>query len=358
MSAENKWELKWMAWEITSACNLRCVHCRSSSEVFSPVGKFTLEKAKNIIDDISSFAQPVVVISGGEPLTRPDVFDIVKYGTEKGLKMAMATNGMLVTDEVCEKIKDSGIRIVSLSLDGPDAETHDDFRGGIKGAFDGVVKAAELFNKHGIKFIVNSSFTKRNQHTIADTFRKAKSLGAHAWYMFLIVPTGRGEEIMNELISKEDYEEILEWHYKMERDEEEILVRPTCAPQYYRIWHEKSKEEGKNTERRSLTFSTGGGKGCIAGQTICFLNSEGDVLPCSYFPESAGNVFEKSFKDIWDNSPLFDDMRDFRKYEGKCGVCKYLKVCGGCRARAYAVTGSYLAEEPFCDYIPVNYKQK
>ncbi len=353
---ENKWELKWMAWEITSACNLRCVHCRSSSEEFSPVGLFTLEKAKTLIDDIASFASPVVVISGGEPLTRKDVFDIAKYGTDAGLKMAMATNGMLVTDEVCEKIKSSGIRIVSLSLDGPTAEIHDDFRGGIEGAFAGVERAAALFNKHGIKFIINSSFTKRNQAYIADTFRKAKSLGANAWYMFLIVPTGRGEDILNELVSKEDYEEILEWHYQMERDEEEILVRPTCAPHYYRIWHEKSKADGKDTSRRSLTFSTGGGKGCIAGQTICFINSEGNVLPCSYFPEPAGNVFKQSFKDIWDKSPLFEDLRDFRRYEGKCGVCKYLKVCGGCRARAYAISGSYLDEEPFCDYIPVNYK--
>ncbi len=353
---EKQWDLKWMAWEITSACNLRCVHCRSSSEEFSSIGKFTFEKAKNFINDISSFASPVVVISGGEPLTRPDVFDIAKYGTEAGLKMAMATNGFLVTDEVCEKIKSSGIRIVSMSLDGPNAEIHDNFRGGISGAFEGVERAAELFNKYGIKFIINSSFTKRNQPYIMETYRKAKSLGANAWYMFLIVPTGRGEEIFKELVSKEDYEEILEWHYNMERQEDEILVRPTCAPQYYRIWHEKSKEEGKGTERRSLTFSTGGGKGCIAGQTICFVNSEGNVLPCSYFPESAGNVFDKSLKEIWETSPLFEDLRDFRRYEGKCGVCKYLKVCGGCRARAYAVTNSYLAEEPFCNYIPVNYK--
>ncbi|MDE7168907.1 MAG: radical SAM protein [Mucispirillum sp.] len=353
----NTWDLKWMAWEITSACNLRCVHCRSSSEAFSPVGKFTIDKAKSFIDDIASFASPVVVISGGEPLTRADIFDIAEYGSKSGLKMAMATNGMLVTDEVCEKIKSSGIRIVSMSLDGHNADIHDDFRGGIKGAFEAVERAAALFNKYNIKFIINSSFTKRNQSYIADTFRKAKALGASAWYMFLIVPTGRGEDIMSELVSKEDYEEILEWHYKMEREDEDILVRPTCAPQYYRIWQEKSKADGLNPERRSLSFSTGGGKGCIAGQSICFVNSEGDVLPCSYFPEAAGNIFNQSLKDIWNKSALFEDMRDFKRYEGKCGVCRYLKICGGCRARAYAVTGSYLAEEPFCNYIPSNYKK-
>ncbi len=356
MSSSNIWELKWMAWELTEACNLHCVHCRSSSEIYSPVGNFTLDKAKLFLDSIKSFSDPVVVLSGGEPLMRKDVFDIASYGTEIGLRMAMATNGVLVTDEICEKIKSSGIRIVSLSLDGPNAEIHDDFRGQV-GAFNGVINAASLFNKHGIKFIVNSSFTKRNQKYIEETYKKAKEIGAHAWYMFLIVPTGRGEEIMSELVSKEDYEDILNWHYDMERRENEILVRPTCAPQYYRIWHQRSKEDGKTDERRSLTFSTGGGKGCIAGQTICFINSKGDVYPCSYFYKSAGNVFDKPLKEIWETSDLFNDLRNFKEYDEKCGVCRYIKVCGGCRARAYAVSGSYMAEEPFCDYVPAGLKK-
>lgn len=350
-----KWNLKWMAWEVTAKCNLNCVHCRSSSDIHSPEGKFTLDKCKSLIDDISTFASPVIVISGGEPLLRKDVFEIAKYGTDKGFRMCMATNGVLVNDEVCENMKSAGIKIVSLSLDGSTPETHDDFRGQ-KGAFEGVMNAANYFRIHGIKFIINSSFTKRNQADIPNVYRLAKNLGATAWYMFMIVPTGRGEDIMKELVSKEDYEDILNWHYEMEKSEEEILVRPTCAPQYYRVWHERSKEDGSESSRRSLSFSTGGGKGCIAAQSICFINSEGDVLPCSYFPKAAGNIFEKSLKDIWDNSPLFKDLRNFKDYEGKCGVCKYLGVCGGCRARAYAVSDSYMAEEPFCDYIPANYK--
>lgn len=353
---ENKnWDLKWMAWEVTAKCNLNCVHCRSSSDIHSPEGKFTLDKCRALLDDIATFASPVIVISGGEPLLRKDVFEIAKYGTDKGFRMCMATNGVLVNDEVCENIKKSGIKIVSLSLDGSTPETHDNFRGQ-KGAFEGVMNAAQYFRNHGIKFIINSSFTKRNQADIPHVYKLAKSLGATAWYMFLIVPTGRGEEIMKELVSKEDYEGILNWHYEMEKSEEEILVRPTCAPQYYRVWHERSKQDGSESSRRSLSFSTGGGKGCIAAQSICFINSEGDVLPCSYFPKAAGNIFEKSLRDIWDNSTLFKDLRNFKDYEGKCGVCKYLGVCGGCRARSYAVTDSYMAEEPFCDYIPANYK--
>ena len=348
-------DLKWMAWELTLQCNMNCVHCRSSSEITSPIGHFTLERCENMLGQIAEFASPVIVLSGGEPLLRPDLFEIAQMGTDRGFRMAMATNGLLVTDDICRKMKASGIRIVSLSLDGATPEVHDDFRGQ-KGAFDAFMDASSMFRKHDIKFIVNSSFTKRNQPYIGDTYRLAKKVGAHAWYMFLIVPTGRGEEIMKELVSKEDYEGILEWHYEMEREEDELLVRPTCAPQYYRIWNEKSREEGKSAQRRSFSFGTGGGKGCIAGQSILFLSSEGNIYPCSYFPLAAGNVFETPIKEIWEGSGLFKDLRNFRSYEGKCGVCKYLGVCGGCRARAYAVTGSYLAEEPFCNYIPANYK--
>ena len=163
---------------------------------------------------------------------------------------------------------------------------------------------------------------------------------------------------MNELISKEDYEEVLEWHYQMEKGEKEMLVRPTCAPHYYRIVLQKSKEEDTKFERRTLKFSTGGAKGCIAGQLIALINVDGDVLPCSYFPKSAGNIKVQSFKDIWDNSELFKELRDFKKYKGKCGSCEYLNVCGGCRARAYSVYGDYLEEEPFCGYKPRKMRTK
>lgn len=348
---------KWIAWEITRRCNLKCVHCRSSSEaVVKEHPDFSKEEAFRVIDDIASYAKPVVVLSGGEPLLRKDVFDIARYGSEKGLRMCLATNGVLVNDERCQKIKESGIRIVSLSLDGSTAAVHDDFRNQ-KGAFDGTVKAAGLFKKHGIEFIVNSSFTKRNQEEIPKVYKLAKELGATAWYMFMIVPTGRGEDIMSELISPQDYEELLEWHYQMEKDEKDILVRPTCAPHYYRVVLQKSKEEGEKFERRSLKFSTGGAKGCIAGQLICLIDVDGNVLPCSYFPKSAGNIREKTFKDIWENSELFRDMRDFKSYKGRCGSCEFVNVCGGCRARAYAMTGDYMDEEPFCSYVPVKIKK-
>jgi heme b synthase len=349
---------KWIAWEITRRCNLKCIHCRSSSEIeVKGHPDFHTEEAFRIIDDITSYAKPVIVLSGGEPLLRTDVFDIAQYGVDKGLRMCLATNGTLVTDDVCDKIKASGIKIVSLSLDGSTEDIHDDFRNQ-KGAFTGTINAARLFKKHGIEFIINSSFTKRNQEEIPKVYKLAKDLGATAWYMFMIVPTGRGEEIMNELISKDNYEEILEWHYQMEKDEKDMLVRPTCAPHYYRVVLQKSKEEGSKFERRTLKFSTGGAKGCIAGQLIALIDVDGNVLPCSYFPKPAGNIKKESFKEIWENSGLFKELRDFKKYKGKCGSCEYITVCGGCRARSYSVYGDYLEEEPFCGYVPMKLRKR
>ncbi|MBI4653845.1 MAG: radical SAM protein [Nitrospirae bacterium] len=347
-----KFEPKWIAWEITRRCNLKCIHCRSASEMeVKGHPDFSIEEAYRIIDDISTYVKPVVVLSGGEPLLREDVFDIAKYGTDKGLRMCLATNGTLVNDEICKKIKGSGIRIVSLSLDGASEDVHDDFRNQ-KGAFSGTINAARLFKKHNIEFLINSSFTKRNREEIPNVYKLAKELGATAWYMFMIVPTGRGEDIMNELISKEDYEEILGWHYEMEKEEKDMLVRPTCAPHYYRIVLQKSKEKGEKFECRTLKFSTGGAKGCIAGQLIALIDVDGNILPCSYFPMSAGNLKKQSFKNIWENSELFNELRDFKKYKGRCGSCEYINVCGGCRARAYSIYGDYLEEEPFCGYIP------
>jgi heme b synthase len=345
-------EAKWIAWEITRRCNLKCVHCRSSSELeVDNHPDFSLEEAKRMLDDIKSYADPVMVLSGGEPLLRPDVFDIATYGTGLGLRMCLATNGTLVTEETCRNIKEAGIKMVSLSLDGASAEIHDDFRNQ-KGAFDGTMNAIRLFNEHGIKFLVNSSFTKRNKTEAPKIYKLVKKLGATAWYLFMIVPTGRGEDIMEELIPESEYEDILNWHYDMEKEEDAMLVRPTCAPQYYRIVLQRSKEEGEKFKRRTLKFSTGGSKGCLAAQLICLIDVDGNVLPCSYFPKSGGNIREQSFQDIWENSKLFLELRDFKGYKDNCGRCEYVNVCGGCRARAYAMNGDYLAQEPFCTYQP------
>ncbi len=353
-----KFELKWLAWEVTRRCNLSCVHCRSSSKLMlNQHPDCSTAQAYRIIDDIVAFSKPVLVLTGGEPLLRNDIFDIVNNATEKGLRVCLATNGTFINSEMAEQIKSSGIKMVSLSLDGSTAEIHDNFRGQ-PGAFEATLNAAHYFNEHGIKFIINSSFTKRNQHDIAACFQRAKQIGAHAWYLFMVIPTGRGKELLEELIAPEDYQEILDWHYAMEKHQDEILMRPTCAPHYYRIRFEHNKKNKTCSKRRALTFSPGDSKGCLAGQTIALLDVDGNVLPCSYLPISAGNIHQQSFKKIWENSELFNSFRDFSSYQGRCGSCEFIKVCGGCRARAHMINGHYLEEEPFCDYIPKRYKMQ
>ncbi len=345
-------ELRWLAWEITRRCNLQCVHCRSSSKLLvNQHPDCSTAQAYQLLDDIASFAKPVIVLTGGEPLLREDAFEIAKYGTQKGFRMCLATNGTLITPELCAQIKSSGIQMVSLSLDGASAEVHDDFRHQL-GAFQATINAANYFRQHDIKFLVNSSFTKRNQKDIVNCFHLAKKLGAKAWYLFMVIPTGRGKELLDELISPEDYQDILDWHYSMESNEEDMLMRPTCAPHYYRIRFEHEKRKASFQKHRKLTFSPGGSKGCLAGQTIALVDVDGNVLPCSYLPISAGNIHQQSFQDIWKKSKLFQDFRDFSSYKGRCGSCEFIKICGGCRARAYMINGDHLAEEPFCHYTP------
>lgn len=347
-----KFDLKWLAWEITRRCNLQCIHCRSSSQLnVMQHPDCSTKQAYRILDDIAEFAKPVIVLTGGEPLLREDVFDIATYGNDIGFRMCLATNGTLITSEMCEHIKSSGIQLVSMSLDGSNAEVHDNFRDQ-PNAFQATIEAANYFNKHNIPFIINSSFTKRNQDDIVKCFRLAKSIGAKAWYLFMVVPTGRGQELLEELISAQDYQEILDWHYEMEQNEENILMRPTCAPHYYRVRFEHNKKQDGFKKPRNLSFSPGGSKGCLAGQTIALLDVDGNVLPCSYLPLSAGNVHERKFADIWDKSSLLNQLRDYSSYKGRCGQCEYIKICGGCRARAYMMSGDYLGEEPFCDYVP------
>jgi radical SAM protein with 4Fe4S-binding SPASM domain len=353
---------KWIAWEVTRRCNLNCIHCRSASTMESEEGDFPLETAKEFLDDVSSLSKPTVVITGGEPLLRGDVWDIVAHGTEKGLRMCMATNGTLVDDAVCREMKRTGIKMVSLSLDGSTPEIHDDFRKQ-PGAYEGVIKAVELLKKHGIPFLINSSFTKRNAYDIPNVYAKARELGARAWYMFIVLPVGRGEEANAELLNAEESEKWLNWHYQLEKElilkgDTSILVRPTCAPHYYRIFNQNAKRDGLNLKRRNLSFGTGGSKGCVAGQFIAYVDCHGWLKPCSYFPTSDTNILETPFHIAWFESEIMRNLRKPEKFKGRCGKCEYLKVCGGCRVRAYWEYGDYMEEDPICRYTPLKMRGK
>lgn len=350
---ENRHELKWVAVELTGGCNLNCIHCRSTEslagEDAGAPSEMSTAQVTGLLEELAALSSPVVVLSGGEPLLREDVFEIAAAGTRLGLRMCIATNGVLVTPEVARIMKSVNIKMVSLSIDGPTREVHDDFRRQ-EGAFDAAVRAAGILREAGIDFLVNSSFTRRNMEHIEDTMKLAVSLGASAWYMFMVVPTGRGKEISEELIGGGDYERILQWHYEMERAGPPLLVRPTCAPQYFRIIAERAGS-GDGFERRSLKFATGRMKGCLCGQNIALVDRCGNLQPCSYLPVSAGNVLEAPVGEIWEKSKLLLDLRDTKSH-GECGECRYMAVCGGCRARAYFVSGSYLDKDPECSLSP------
>jgi len=338
-----------IAWEITRSCNLTCLHCRASAEYGSYEGEFAMEECFRLLDEIASFSEPVIILTGGEPYLREDIFDVAAYGDRKGLRMVLATNGTLVTDEIARKTRDAGIKRISISLDGRDAKSHDAFRG-VAGAFEGSIAGIEAFKKAGVEFQINTTVTRLNLDQIADILKLALDLGAVAHHIFLLVPTGRARDLADQEISSEDYEKTLNWFYETSFTCP-IQLKATCAPQYYRIFHQRKKERDiRATESESPLHTMT--RGCMGGSSFCFISHTGQVQPCGFLEIDCGQLKEKRFEDIWRHSRVFNDLRDLKKYEGKCGRCEFIKVCGGCRARAFELTGNYLEAEPFCVYEP------
>ncbi len=338
-------------WELTKRCNLKCAHCRAEADESIFEGELSLEKIKSTIDQISANYSPIMILTGGEPLYRKDIFDIASYSTGKGLRTALATNGTLIDKGIAARIKDAGIARVSISIDGADAAAHDSFRG-VHGAFDGALNGARLLREAGVEFQINTTITKRNIDRVEDILKLALYEKASALHIFMLVPVGCGIELAeSDMISAEKYEEALNWFYDRSR-EVNIEFKATCAPHYYRIIRQRAREEG-----RTLSFETDGmaamTRGCLAGTGVCFISHRGDVQPCGYLPLKAGNVLETPFNDIWEKSDLFLKLRDFKTLDGKCGLCEYKSVCGGCRARAHYASGNYLDEEPYCLYTPL-----
>ncbi|WP_407357124.1 heme b synthase [Methanolobus sp. WCC5] len=338
-----------IAWETTAGCNLSCKHCRGASTEKKPKGELTTEEAFHFIDEIKEMGNPILILSGGEPLVRDDIFQIAGYATEKGLRVAMATNGTLVTPGTAAKMKDAGIQRVSISLDGSSPLTHDEFRC-MPGAFQGAMRGIETLKEAGIGFQINPTITKRNIDEIPSILEMARDLDADALHIFLLVPTGRGKELEEEEIDPVEYERILNWFYDRQKDAR-IQLKATCAPHYFRIMRQRAEKEGIEISVKTHGYEAMT-KGCLGGTGFCFVSSTGDVYPCGYLPALAGNVKEQGFREIWENSKVFNDLRDVSKLKGKCGRCEYNTVCGGCRARAYAATGDYLDEEPYCIYVP------
>ncbi len=346
---ENRAELRMIAWEVTRSCNLSCIHCRASAEKGPYAGEFSTERCFRLIDDIAGFSKPVIILTGGEPLMRKDIFEIAEYGTRKGLRMVMAPNGTLIDEENAKMMVMSGIKRISISIDGSTRESHDRFRQ-VEGAFEGALRGIEYAGKAGLEFQINTTITGANMEELPDILALAVKLGAVAHHIFLVVPTGRAKDMKDNEIPPEMYEKTLHWFYE-QSDRVPIHLKATCAPHYYRILRQRAKAEGKK-----ITFKTHGmdavTRGCLGGISFCFISHTGQVQPCGYLELNCGDLKKNTLDDIWTNSAIFRSLRDFDGYRGKCGRCEYRQVCGGCRARAYELTGDYLGEEPYCTYQP------
>ena len=394
-AGENKARLVF--WEVTKGCNLRCIHCRATATELSSPTDLPTGTALKIIDQISAAANPILVLSGGEPLYRSDIFQLARYATDKGLRVALATNGTLVTKDVARMIVDAGVRRVSISLDGADALTHDSFRG-IPGAFEAAVRGLRNLKALGMSVQINMTIARHNAHQLPDVLQLARNLGADALHTFLLVPVGCGVDIAAEqMVPPEEYERMLNWFYDQSLVGG-IELKATCAPHYFRVARQRRAADRRNAEQlasiapapahkvpdhtsigptdMTMPGSTGialkpqgigqpvghpGGhpsdlnamtKGCLAGTGVCFISHEGEVYPCGYLPVVAGDLRKQTFADIWENSTVFHELRDTSGLKGKCGCCEFRNVCMGCRARAYAATGDFMDEEPFCVYQP------
>jgi AdoMet-dependent heme synthase len=374
--------LRLVFWETTKACNLSCRHCRAVPQRRIGPRELTTSRALDLIDDIAKVARPVMVLSGGEPLFRPDLFDIAEYGVESGFRMALATNGTLVTERVAARIADAGFSRVAISLDGALADTHDRFRG-LRGSHELALRGLRNLRAEGVSVQINSTIARHNVVELPNLLELALSIGADALHLFMLVPVGCGLEISPaEMLPADEYERVLHWFDEQSKDCP-IDLKATCAPHYYRIRAQRIEEERSRGDLTSTfiapgtrakaapAFTTHTGathpphgahghgqalsamtRGCLAGTSVCFVSNEGSVYPCGYLPVSAGDTRVQPFADIWNRSTVFRDLRDPSALDGKCGVCRYQSLCGGCRARAYAATGSFLAEEPFCSYQP------
>jgi heme b synthase len=343
-----------VAWEVTRRCNLRCLHCRASAQDSTHPDELTTQEARDLLEDVASFASPVMILTGGEPLLRGDILDIARYGTDLGLRMVMAPNGTLLTPQMAVDLREAGIQRISISLDGAEKRAHDAFRG-VDGAFEGALDGIRSAKEAGLSFQINTTVTKRNLQDVPEIMDLAVRLGAVAHHIFLLVPTGRGRTLTAERITGEEYERVLNWFYD-QRERVPIQLKATCAPHYYRILRQRAKKEGKTVSPKNFGLDATT-RGCLGGSAFCFVSHIGDIQPCGYLEVPCGNVRHAPLSVIWRTSEEFQRLRDLNLYKGKCGRCEYRTVCGGCRARAYEMTGDYLEEEPFCVYEPLKIAQ-
>lgn len=324
-----------VSWNLTKKCNLQCPHCYLDAG--APAEReLTTDECRDVIDEMKSLGTEMLILTGGEPLLRKDIYEIARYASSKEMWVVMGTNGVLLTDEVAEKMVECGVKGVGISIDSLDPEKHNQFRGG-PDAWKHSVKALEICQEHDLEVLVQTTITEMNRNEIPEMIEFAREKGAWAFNLYFLVQTGRGQQ-MNDL-SPEETEAVLTELVERQDDYRPMLVRAKCAPQFKQIAYEKGMgglESG----------------GCMAGTEYCRITPGGDITPCPYMDVVAGNVLDTSFRDAWNTSPVLRELRDLNQLKGKCGECEFKELCGGCRCRAYAKYDDYLQEDPACTYQP------
>jgi radical SAM protein with 4Fe4S-binding SPASM domain len=343
-----------ISWNLTYRCNLACEHCyldaggapQVGTENFADRSELGTEECFGVIDGIAAFApECLTILTGGEPLLRRDILEIVQRAAERGLWVVVGTNGVRITENVARRLADAGARGLSLSLDALDPDRHDRFRR-VRGAWRNTVEGAEILGRTGLPFIVQTTAGSHNLgelEAIADFAHDR--LAAKVWNLYFLVPTGRGQFVSD--ITPAQYDEVLASLYRIQRKyERRMLVNAKCAPHYIKTVLEKGDET------HPIRTYSGGAGGCPAGTHYMGIRPNGDVTPCPYLPVFAGSLRRSSLTDLWTSSELFTEIRRRASLGGRCGACEMNAQCGGCRARAYGMTGDLMAEDPLCTHTP------
>lgn len=351
-----------IAWEITRACAYACVHCRADAQHRPDPNELTTEEGFALLDRLAEFGSPILIFTGGDPMMRRDLFDLIAYATQKGLRCSLTpTATALPTRERLEMAKQAGIRRIALSLDAPTPEVHDSFRQ-IQGSWERTMRILRNAQAVGLSAQVNTTVSNHNQHLLPDMVPFIEQVGAVQWSVFFLVPTGRAQTPW--MVSAEDHERIFNWLYDLSQTAP-FDIKATAAPMYRRVAIERKRAELENkngSAAQEVTFQGAGfqyadglnrpRRGVNDGNGFLFISHKGEIMPSGFLPISAANVREQDVVDVYRNHPLFTDLRDVTKLKGKCGVCEYRDVCGGQRGRAYGVTGDYLESDPACVYQP------
>ncbi len=334
-------------WELTRACDLTCTHCRAEAVPFRNPEELTTEEGRKLLDDIRAMGGVVVVFTGGDPLKRPDVYDLVTYGSSIGLQMTMTPSATpLLNEGSVNRLKAAGLKRLALSLDGADEQVHDSRRGW-SGSFQKTLEIARFAGTIGLSLQINTALDRRNIQNLDSIAKQVADLKVALWSVFICVPTGRSKA--GDELSAGEIEKTCRRLVQLSADYG-IPLKTTAAPQFRRVvmQAEKNPAATAKTEysKRLSTFGVNDGRGFI------FISNKGEVYPSGFLPVRCGSVREQPIGDIYRNSELLQALRDADRLEGKCGYCEYRDVCGGSRARAYAHSGNPLGEDPGCPYQP------